>query len=285
MESHDPPHRGEETAAPQSQAEKESVATPGRIDFLPLIFQRGDVQSLAAHLKAEKRHSLKQSIALYSATSLEALLYGSYLFSLFNSDGSLPPTAWPYLVSATLILLVTLALTLLGFSGQPSEALHYNDVRLVGPLAEALKWPDPHIQSIAATALTRLLPRLRASDAGLLNASQRVGLCHALEGAKPDLILAILRAFEQVGDGSAAPFVERLARGKGAAAREKRIQEAAQECLPYLQLLAAQERASQTLLRPAGIPDVPPESLLRPAASTPETDPQQLLRPRSSQGG
>ena len=49
-----------------------------------------------------------------------------------------------------------------------------DDVRGVGTLSEALEWPDASTQRVAASALTRLLPLMTASDGNLLNAKQRL---------------------------------------------------------------------------------------------------------------
>jgi hypothetical protein len=163
-----------------------------------------------------------------------------------------------------------------------AKAIHtvaeLDDIRSVGPLAEALTLQNAGIQRIAETALIRLLPRLRASDAHLLNTEQRSYLYRALDGKNDELTLAILQALEQVGDGAAFPYVKRLAEGKGRAARNSHILEAATECLPSLWQRAANERASSELLRAGDQPDTPADILLRPAAGAADTAPQQLLR-------
>jgi hypothetical protein len=177
-----------------------------------------------------------------------------------------------------------------------------DDVRLIGPLTDTLKVEDRRVQARAGDALTRLLPLLKASDRDLLNVGQRAILCRVL--AKPlndlfrsDLVMlltrqthrmaelqaAILKAFEQVGDGKALPIVERLATGEAKTADQQRVQAAASECLPYLQTRAAQERAHQTLLRPSGIAETATDTLLRPAGASEAADAEQLLRPEPDQ--
>jgi hypothetical protein len=140
----------------------------------------------------------------------------------------------------------------------------YDDVRAVGPLAEALGPGDRQVREIAAAALTRLLPRLRPADAGLLNGNQRRCLYRALNGENTDLILAILKAFEAVGDDAALPHVERLASGRGRAAKSLPIQRAAQECLPFLRERLEKERGARTLLHPSTAPSVPADALRQP---------------------
>jgi hypothetical protein len=158
------------------------------------------------------------------------------------------------------------------------ELAEFEDIRSVGPLAEALEYQDRELKAIAESKLTRLLPRLRASDASLLDEEQRKCLYRALRGRDTNLILAVLKALEQIGDEQAVPFVQKLANGEGLAARNSGIRAAAQECLPALQERAERERASRELLRAASASDTPSDVLLRPAGGTIEADPQQLLR-------
>ena len=94
--------------------------------------------------------------------------------------------------------------------------------------------------------------------------------------------MAILQAFAQVGDSSALPIVEKLAREEAKTVDQRRIQEAAQECLPALRLRAQKERDPHTLLRATGSAGNDTETLLRAATTVQETPPEQLLRPGSS---
>ncbi len=158
------------------------------------------------------------------------------------------------------------------------------DIKAVGALAEALEWPEEDLQYEAGAALTFLLPMLKANNASLLNARQRYSLHKVLNiqnvRLHGDLMLAILHAFEQVGDTAAIPYVVQLAAAKPRNSSEAAVVRAAQECLPFLHLCAGNNSASQSLLRassqsysPAG------DNLLRPAKESPETKPEQLLRP------
>jgi hypothetical protein len=171
------------------------------------------------------------------------------------------------------------------------ELAKSNDMSAVGPLVEALEWPDAQTKDIALTALTRLLPRMRASDANLLNDRQRQSLYNMLFMSKarrnPEFTLALLKALEQVGDGAAIPYVENLANASPSplalrtfSTVERRIKKAAAACLPYLEARAGQVDASRQLLRAANAADVhtPAESLLRPATHLANADPSQLLR-------
>jgi hypothetical protein len=171
-------------------------------------------------------------------------------------------------------------------SGKQTEAARklarHDDIRGVGPLAEALEWPDPDVQSVATEALIRLLPRLQATDGALLTANQRANLYRKLRpyqhGAQTELQQAILRALEQIGDKEAIPSVRRLARGGALSPKQKQVRKAAQDCLPYLRTRAEQQRVSQTLLRASSATSAAPDILLRPADMGGGAAPEQLLR-------
>jgi hypothetical protein len=155
------------------------------------------------------------------------------------------------------------------------------DLRVVGALAEALEFQDQKVGELAESSLISLLPRLKASDAGLLDAQQRNCLHRALSRKNSNLVVAILQSLEQIGDAEAVPYVQKLADGHGLAARDVQIRTAAQHCLPYLQQLAEEQRVRQTLLRASDVTEVPiaaPDTLLRPAAGVTVADPQELLR-------
>ena len=93
-----------------------------------------------------------------------------------------------------------------------------------------------------------------------------------------NLLLAILAALEQVGDEAAVPYVKRLADSRAITREQRRIQQKAEACLPYLESCANQRRGSQTLLRASSIDSTRPEILLRPASGNTDTEPEQLLR-------
>jgi hypothetical protein len=172
------------------------------------------------------------------------------------------------------------------------EVTKVEDVRCVNALVDV--WGaqvninyTKRVRAQARTALTRLLPRLEAGDAPLLKETQRAvlrgvltstGNANSVKDADVDFTLAILKAFENVGDWKSAPYVKRLT----GSVTPKRIRDAASECLPYLQALAAKQKPGETLLRASSANEaanVSPETLLRPAAPQQETDPDTLLRP------
>ena len=188
---------------------------------------------------------------------------------------------------ATLACTQSHRLTLLGRQSEAARQLASCDsVRAVGPLAEALEWPDEALQRVASTALIRLLPRLKASDANLLNPKQRAILYKTLRpmnaNRKGRLLCAILAALEQVGDKSALPAVSRLESMLAITAAQRSVRTAAKRCLPYLNANAENARSSQTLLRASSASEVSSDTLLRPSSNQ-ETPPEQLLRASSEE--
>ncbi len=163
------------------------------------------------------------------------------------------------------------------------------DIRGVGLLAEALTWPEQDLQYEAASALTVLLPLLKANHASLLSAEQRNCLHRELTlqnaRSQSDLIVAILQAFQQVGDSAAIPYVERLADTKPRTPQEQKVVQEAKECLPYLRLCALNNTASHSLLRASSLTDTAAaDQLLRASWDNLETKPEQLLRPSDIEG-
>ena len=173
------------------------------------------------------------------------------------------------------------------------------DVALIGTILDHI----PSSASLTGGTLRRtlretlqnLLPRLRASDANLLSEQHRSLLNHELQrhrfnlsaintSAKQaeeqaELDVAILKAWEQVGDERALTFVQQLADMTAASPAKKRVREAAEQCLPYLEARVGEQRQTQTLLRASIVPTEVGDILLR--AATPHASPaeaEQLLR-------
>lgn len=152
----------------------------------------------------------------------------------------------------------------------------FEDVRAVPHLITALEYNDSSVKVIAANALTGLLPGLRASDAPLFSKEHYAILNRALKNdlnmktpVAARLRIAVLKALQQVGDGSSLAVVEEMAVGKGKAAGKSEMQWAAQECLPYLRLRAENQHQTQTLLRASDGNMTPADMLLRPASDQP----------------
>lgn len=153
----------------------------------------------------------------------------------------------------------------------------YDDKRGVGRLAEALEYQDKAVTAEAEAALVRLLPGLLATDHGLLTPDQRRCLDRALvKHGKSELAMAILDAYEQVGDPDSVAVVERLASGEIRKATSAVVNRAA-GVLPAMRVRAEAVRAAQTLLRP--VEEVGADVLLRPVEAGPTAPVETLVRP------
>lgn len=157
-----------------------------------------------------------------------------------------------------------------------------DSLEAVGPLIEALGYKDKRIRPDIVKALTRLLPRVKASDDRLLDGVHKSILNQALSNGdtyqEADFLVAIIQALTQVGGSESIPFVQRWTGSWMHSPGGLRVQETARACLPVLQARAEKKRVSGTLLRPSEKPKTGPDALLRPAANTPNTAPEQLLR-------
>jgi hypothetical protein len=161
------------------------------------------------------------------------------------------------------------------------------DLWAVGPLADMLASPDSHARTIASRGLAVLLPQLKASDGALLNNSQRENLRRAFTLWHLPLALAVLKAYQQIGDERDVGTVRGLLQAddsRECIARHPAVREAAYECLPFLLEKSKLSYGRQILLRPAEQPPTPTAELLRPASAGNSSDPQHLLRPATGQG-
>jgi len=150
--------------------------------------------------------------------------------------------------------------------------LEGNDNFRIPLLALCIHEPDQKLRAAIRKALTQELPTLKVSDHARFSPETIQALLQALGDIDTPLILAILKALEQIGDERAVERVERLAR----TAKSREVRQAAEECLPALRASASNVRLANTLLRPAESP--PDATLLRPAgAGGAET--ATLLRP------
>lgn len=153
------------------------------------------------------------------------------------------------------------------------------DVRTVGPLAEALDKQDAGTKRVATDALIRLLPKMKYSDRDLINDRQRKFLYAGFGDRGIEYTRALLHALEQIGDGKAVKYVARYAEGKGTAKKHPDLVEEANRLLPILEERAEQEMARDRLLRAAGPTEVNTDELLRPASASSDTNSELLLRP------
>lgn len=155
-----------------------------------------------------------------------------------------------------------------------------NDPRAVSVLAIACRDGDEATRPVAERGLMNILPKLQASDARHVNEDGMDALIGLLSRWHDyGLVVAILKALEQIGDERAIPAVQYMTWQQTRSANAAAVVEAARHCLPFLHDRADKARERTTLLRAAENPADPAESLLRPAASGDSIPPEQLLRP------
>lgn len=184
------------------------------------------------------------------------------------------------------------------------------DPRAVGVLALAARDGDRYTREVATRGLKSILPALKASDVEHITPEGKEALLSLLQKSlDPDLLIAALKALEQIGDQLDIPLVQLLTRWKRPRIdrqfhllptgpvvlwfmnpsdtwddSEGRVREAACHCLATLQERSEQERLRNTLLRPAQAPQDPASILLRPVDGTPSSPPNVLLRPADTEG-
>ena len=156
------------------------------------------------------------------------------------------------------------------------------DLRAVSPLAEALERVNPYARAPLTSAIIRLLPKVPPELANTITPAAKAALNRALLGDEPMLIEAILKSLENIGDSSFIPNVRSLTKGKGRAAFDKQLREAALSCLSKLEGRSKYESERTTLLRASLNNSEPANVLLRAAASNSSVNAEQLLRPGSA---
>ena len=178
----------------------------------------------------------------------------------------------------------TLTMTLKLLRAQKTAAgrlAELDEIRAVGPLSEALKIDDKRVRRLVEDRLTALLPSLRANQADLLDSVQRSCLHAALYRKNRTLIVAILKAFEQVGDERDLPAVTGLSNGKGPGWVDSEVWQAARTCREFIESRQLSSQYRNRLLRPSCQSTRQDGLLVRPA-ETAGTDEAALLRPADS---
>ena len=166
------------------------------------------------------------------------------------------------------------------------------DIAAVGSMIETLMYSEETSTALQVKeTLIRLLPQLRASDAHLFSNRQMAMLQTMLKlpaftrgdllanpfkkiQAHARLQLAILKAFEQIGD-------ERVLSGVTYAVSHgsnREVKRAAAECLPFVQQRVELAKASKTLLRASGSGAADTSILVRPVESGSQAA-EEMLRP------
>jgi len=221
---------------------------------------------------------------------LPFLFYMGYMgFFVLGAIGQSTGLLVDFLVAAASIL----STTLVGFGISGAMASRrkkrlaecitdIDDLNALPALIELLEFTNPAVRNAILPPITRLLSRLRSSDAHLLGFIHRTALARTLNTPRSQKLpsaffVSVLQAFEQIGDSQVLPTVSWLAQGKGAAGNQPEIQMAAQTCQTYLQEQLRRHQAPYLLLRPSS-PAPSAHALLRPVATAPDSAPHELLR-------
>jgi hypothetical protein len=161
-----------------------------------------------------------------------------------------------------------------------------DDVRAVGPLAEALSIPDVNSRVPLFRALLKLLPRLEPRDAEMLNEQQRLALRKILNAWDPEtesaIMLVLIKALTTIQDVPSLPTMEALAKRSPRTANRRMVVEAAASSAAILREAKLRMETPQTLLR-ASTESTAPAQLLRAAHPGPDTQVEQLLRAGNSE--
>ena len=238
-----------------------------------------DLEEFEAEIKKVKTPGMRFGYLI--ATWCVVVPYALYQTIFQFIDGN-----WIGGVVFTIITVLSTQFHRLTLMGQHSilarRLAKIDDVRCIGRLAEVLEWPDEMEKDVATSALSRLLPKVRASDKIFQTPQQRMNLNRmlTLKNARrhAGFLVDLLKALEQIGDETSLPFVQQLASATPATAQQRRVCDAARECLPYLELRSDLSRDSQTLLRASSALNVNADHLVRPASGGGVTDKKELLR-------
>jgi HEAT repeat protein len=233
------------------------------------LLQGAGAESVHALLILAKTGAVRAAIrrvVFYLACSVSTILLLISLAAILldNDNGA-------FLLTACVVFL-GIAATQAPAEDEIAGALfRIDDLRAMGPIAQALDNADT--RWVAEEVLIRLLPRVRASDAHVLNENQRSSLYRNLQRKNTRFVIACLEALRQIGDEAALPYVKKLAEIKGRGSTVRSIRESALETLPFLENLVQQARNKKTLLRPTGEPT---DRLPRPADEPTDTLPRPL---------
>ena len=184
-----------------------------------------EIDKSARQFPASILVQLAQGTPILLAASLSIILQNGLLFLL--SLGLLAITVVSNRASAARLVSKTALLTA-DF-----------DLKNAGVLAELLEWPSPLIASVARLRLMRLMAYIGQEQADMFNESQRLCLRHILTLAyakrNPEFVIATLECVGAIGDGGAYPFVKKLKSQFGLTKMQKRVKEAASNCLILLE--------------------------------------------------
>ena len=254
----------------------------------PALFHADLADIIRAVTGKERRLSCSAAVVIAAAYPAFRILLA------LAQDTKMPhPTAG----AITMFLLVVLTGSVISMAalGQRRKRLaesitDIDDLNALPALIELLEFTKPAVRNAIVPPITHLLLRLRASDAHLLGFLHRTALARALSTPRSQRLpasffVSILHAFDQIGDSQALPAAAWLAQGRGVAADNPIVQEAAQTCQSHLQERIRRQQAPYLLLRPSSASEAS-YALLRPVGSAPEAaSHDELLRADSAPQG
>ena len=193
------------------------------------------------------------------------------------------PGAMPwFLVSLVAILGAALCTSRMG--GETRTTQDIQDARAAGALFERLDVSFGAERRLVAARLIDLLHRVEATDAVHFGRAERDRMNEALRitsfAPDADLVVAILFAYERVGDERCLPTVEALALSTGETEAECKVRDAARTCIAEVRVRIQQLRTSAELLR-ASDASAHSGTLLRAAREPRDTPASELLRAES----
>lgn len=250
------------------------------------------IDSLEATLRVAESMQLRLSVRDHLLIVIPCLLLSFLPLGLLNSP---PPRNLPLYTAISAVAIGVPIAVLLFYAirreyyakGLGYLLTQFNDAAALRHLLDVhLQYPDSIW--VIGRSIIRLLRGVKLSDLGRIDATQRRHLCECLrefsqcEGlvrgvSAADFCLAILHAFEQIGDAKMLHSVEEVAR----AAVNQKVKSAAVNCLPSLTERAETTLSSSTLLRAYDGIAIPNE-LLRAAGPTTTESPKELLRAAES---
>jgi hypothetical protein len=174
-----------------------------------------------------------------------------------------------------------------------------DDVRLLGPLIGCYGLDDskmvslpflfpracgksPQLSAQINQCIIRTVPLVRPDDEIDITNFERGMLLEALRSIRADLVLALLRLVEQIGDSRELPSIKLLENGKYCAASNPEVREAAANCRSVIEARLAVKAQPENLLRASQSADQD-AALLRPVGITYKDEEAVLLRAGSGE--
>lgn len=214
-----------------------------------------------------------------AALLLVISLFAGIIGVVCKSTGVPGGLAW-LLLSVVGVVLAALCISNVGES-EARLGQELSDASAAGALIERRAVSFGSDRRRVEGLLIEQLQHIPSSDASKLSRAERARLDEVLR--LPDfeqdtaLLIAILFAYERVGDAESLPIVEALAARPGETPAERRVRDAARFCREGLRQRVERLRSSDALLRPADA-SCGADILLRAASETGQTPASELLR-------